>query len=259
MTHPLPHEHVSTLLGLYALGAAEPEDARSVEQHAARCSECHAELQQMLAAADSLAFAPAQHPAPARLHDNVMASIGAHRATRNEEASKQSRRAELRHRVTRIWVNRQVVVPMAACLLLALSVATVQTVRLSNQPSQAPATTTPVAASSSMFATSHVFSVDTSGALKGSKMELVDVHGAGMLVTQSLPDPPIGYEWRVWGVSKDHVMHAMGELKRSTEEMGIQPIAGLHSQPFDAVAVTLEAVGASTVQTGPVVGWAQMT
>lgn len=111
-----------------------------------------------------------------------------------------------------------------------------------------------------MTGSSHVMRVDTSGALDGSTMELVDVHGAGLLVTKDLPESPDGFRWRLWGVDAQRTLHPLGDLDPTSEgNMGLQPVAELHAKPYDALAITLEPQDSVTSNRGPVVGWAQMT
>lgn len=263
MTAPKsPHDQARELLGVYAMDNASPDEARIVERHVMRCSECHAELHQLIAATEALAFSPEQQAMPLHIHNAVMEAIA---ADDRDAATVVPDRARRLARANR-WIfngarGRRVLPAMAACLALAIITAGVQTARLADHDSQSRGQGAPQpVAPASLLDTSHVVAVDTSGALEASTMELVDVHGAGLLITKNLPDPPIGYEWRVWGVNEHHDMLPMGELAPQDQDgMGLQPITGLHDRPYDAVAVTLEPRNAGSEQRGPVVGWAQMT
>jgi len=60
-------EHDHTSLAAYALGALEPEEARSVEAHAAGCDECRAELAELAALEAALGEVP-----PEAFHDGPL-------------------------------------------------------------------------------------------------------------------------------------------------------------------------------------------
>lgn len=258
------HDQASELLGVYAMGIAEPVEQRLVEQHVARCVTCHAELQSLLAARDEIAFGAEQEPMPARLRTNILERVADVEAAQIAEAADASRRRRRPLSLGRMRVTRSLrtALPMAACLLLALGLAGVQTARLvdrGDQLDQLRTMSSEAVDQGSFLATSDVIGMDTSGVLAGAQVELADVHGTGLLVTKDLPKPPSGREWRVWGVTASRAMHPMGALAPRIERgMGLQPLAGMHDPSLAAIAITLEPAASTGPQRGPIVGWAQM-
>jgi len=268
-TQPSAHDQVRDLLGVFVMGIAEPFEAQTVEQHVARCITCHTELQSLIATAEALSFVPDQHNMPVCLHASILSAIS-ETETPIDATPEMATKVESESSPMRIWrrdrpqlgIALRVALPAAACLVVALGAVGVQTSRLVDRDQQLGslrAAAASQASDKSIIATSHVVKVKTSGALSKSTVELVDIHGAGLLITKNLPEPPTGYEWRVWGVERDHDMHPMGGLDPKLEQgMGLQPIIGLHDQPFDAIAITLERSNAGDEHQGPVVGWGQM-
>lgn len=68
------HEEIAELLGAYALDAFEPDEARAVEEHAAECPRCRAELARHREVAAALGNAGA--PAPEGVWERIGAELG---------------------------------------------------------------------------------------------------------------------------------------------------------------------------------------
>ncbi len=75
---------VRDLLDAYALGAAEPGEARALEEHAADCVRCWEELSQAQRAAALLALSIPLERAPAGLEERILARAG--RGSRRQPA-----------------------------------------------------------------------------------------------------------------------------------------------------------------------------
>ncbi|MBC7461970.1 MAG: anti-sigma factor [Thermoleophilia bacterium] len=264
--HATDHQAVHELLGSYALDTLNDLEARRVERHVTRCDDCHAELRSLLGAVDALAVAPDQHELPVAIRTSVLDAIDAIDAIEAGSATT-ARFGAVSDRPTwaarasrRFVVGRPAFAAVAAACLLVVGVGVGSQLNWSGDGPSRPSDAGIRTPADTMTGTSGVVDVDTSGALADTTMELVDVHGAGMLVTKNLPEPPAGYAWRVWGVSGGHDMHAIGPLDPDAEgTMALQPVIGVHGHDYDAVAITLERADAGgDSQQGPVVGWARM-
>lgn len=88
------HEQFADDLSLYALGALQGEERRTVEKHLAECSACRQELEKLQGDMALLALSASGPRPPARSRDRLMAAI-----------AKEPRTAQLRRRARGFWWN----------------------------------------------------------------------------------------------------------------------------------------------------------
>ncbi len=68
-------EHVDDLIDLYALGALEPEEQATVDEHLDQCARCRARLDDAKQLVMLLAWTPDQHEPPPELRERTMRRI----------------------------------------------------------------------------------------------------------------------------------------------------------------------------------------
>ncbi len=240
------HEDVQILLAAYALDSVDEGDLRAVESHVARCTNCHAELQSLLRTGEALADAPRQFAPPSTLRQRILDdALALDTTSAHVPAIRGARRWKLFPDMSKLM--QPAVAASLAALVIVSGIATQQFQRARTLDRQIARDRSAVAAGArpsptSMIGTSGTHTVATSGMLKSAHMELVDVHGAGMLVAKDLPPAPAGYEWRVWGVAPGHDMHAMGKIdhvRNAPNGMQIQSIGSMKNADLTAVVITV--------------------
>jgi anti-sigma factor RsiW len=75
------HAATRDLLGAFALGAVDPEEAASVRAHLATCAECQAEMAELWVAVDSLPVMIEPMEPPPALRDRIAAAVMAEAAS----------------------------------------------------------------------------------------------------------------------------------------------------------------------------------
>ena len=106
------HEQFADDLSLYALGALEGEQRRTVEKHLEGCSACRQELEKLQGDLALLAFSASGPRPPARSRERLMAAI-----------AKEPRKARLRPRSRVAWWDALAwTVALAAIVIAAMAV-----------------------------------------------------------------------------------------------------------------------------------------
>ena len=72
----LNHEEVESIVALQAIGAATPEEERSIQEHLAGCTECRQMRDEYLESASRLALALDPVTPPAEVRAKVFSSVG---------------------------------------------------------------------------------------------------------------------------------------------------------------------------------------
>lgn len=80
------HHRIEELLPAYALGAAEPAEAREVEAHLEGCAECRAELAAWRGTAEAVASAATPVPPPPAVRARLLARVGEEAGARESAA-----------------------------------------------------------------------------------------------------------------------------------------------------------------------------
>ncbi len=68
-------EHVDDLIELYALGALEPNEQATVDEHLERCARCRARLDDTKHLITQLAWTPQQYDPPPELRERTLRHV----------------------------------------------------------------------------------------------------------------------------------------------------------------------------------------
>ncbi len=234
------HEEIEALIPAYAIGAAEPEEARRVEHHVAQCPSCRSLLAQYRQLATDMLYAIPLVEPPDHLKDAVMRSIA--RETPPEASPRPAGRA-------RFLFPRLVRVAAAVAIVLLFLSNAFLVYRTNHLEEQARAQATALA----------VLAEAPAITLKGDA-PAPDAHGVvymrpeanvALLHVYNLPPVPEGKAYQVWLIYDGQ--RDSGGLFRVNEE-GEAVLLIRAPRPlseYQAIGVTVEPATGSPGPTGP--------
>lgn len=247
-------EEFLDLAAVVALDAAEPDDVRRVEEHAASCPDCRAQFDELLAAAAGLgAYVPQVDPPP-MVRKRLMATV--HREPRRMAAVRRLwPRAVRRGRPSVGWLvaAASMIVAFAALAWVAVLQTQMNDLRSSLQVANDRAArfdrVTGVLASDQLAVKPlqpALATVSSTG-----YVFLDPVSGTGMLMCHDLPPVPQGHAYQIWFVrGNDRVSGGMLWPDRRGDGYTIIQVPQ-DLQSFDSIGLTDEPGSGSAWPTSP--------
>jgi negative regulator of sigma E activity len=232
------HAATRDLLGAFALGAVDPEEAASVRAHLATCAECQAEMAELWVAVDSLPVMIEPMEPPPALRDRIAAAVTAEAASPAPPAIPASRPPEQAPTIApappvpepirkpaSFWSRATPWAAAAAILLLLSAGLFVWNLRLREQIQQ---TTAPIAETIALAPTDAA--PDASG-----EVTYLPQDELLMLDVRDLPPLEPDQVYEVWLISADGPVPA-GTFDQPTDQHAIVADRDL----YDTLAITAE-------------------
>jgi anti-sigma-K factor RskA len=242
------HAETRELLGAFALGAVEAEEAASVRAHLATCAECQAEIAQLWSAVDALPELIEPMEPPPGLRDRISAAILAESAAGPQTppvawpappepasapvaplpsaAPPAAPPAPLPEPIRPAkWWNRAAPWAVAAALLLLLSGGLLAwNLQLRQQIVPTPVVET--------------IALEATNAAPGASGEVIYRPGENLLLldVRDLPELEPGEVYEVWLIAGDNPPRPAGVFDQSTDQHAIVADRG----EFDVLAITNE-------------------
>lgn len=232
----LTHQDLSALVSAYALGAADPDDAASVEAHLLECEECRRELAASSEVVSMLALAlPAVDP-PAHLRSSILMAAGADRELNAVQAGKATvpnrARVGLVARIFRLLTPaRALAVAATACAVVAIGVA-VQEHRGSSPNAVEAALQAPGA---------RVRELSAPGS---SAVRVITAPGQRAVFVGDMPTAPSGHTFQLWAIPATGKPVSLGLIGDGSVARTIRTVIGTKTY-----AITVEPSGGSTQPT----------
>jgi hypothetical protein len=242
-------EEVAELAAAVALDAADPRDARKIEQHLSLCPPCARAVDEMRATAATLGSAVPQVDPPAELRERVLAAARAQPGRTG--------------RGTGVWLLPPAAAwgVVAASMVISLAclawIATLQH-RVASLESEVDAATeraarydrvVQVLGSRQIAVRQLTATVQTMRA--GGMVYLDPISGAGMVAIHDLPQPPAGRAWQLWFLrGSDRISGGMlwpDNRGNCYAMVAVPPDV----DSFDAIGVTEEPSAGSAWPTSP--------
>lgn len=245
-------EEFLDLAAVVALDAAEPDEVRRVEEHAATCAECRAQLDELRAAAAGLgALVPQIEPAPI-VRERLMATV--QREPRRLAAVRRLWPRALR-RPSMGWLvaAASMIVALAALVWVAVLQTQINDLRTSLQVANDRAArfdrVTGVLASDQL-AVKPLQPAEAT--IRSTGYVFLDpVSGTGMLMCHDLPPVPQGHAYQIWFVrGNDRVSGGMLWPDRRGDGYTIIQLPQ-DLQSFDSIGLTDEPGSGSQWPTSP--------
>ena len=245
------HEELKALLGVFALGIADAEEAAALRAHLATCAECQAELAELTTAVDALPLGLGPIAPPPSLRDRIEAAVLAEtpsteitgRAPTPPVAPRPLRAAPLRPvRPAAWWANARLWVAAAAALLLIAVGLLAWNLRLQSELRGAAPQTIALA---------------PTDAAPGASGEVRYLPQSNLLVldVRDLPPLPSGEVYEVWLIPHEGAPVAAGTFDQPTAQHAVVADRG----QYQAIAITPEPgpLG-TTAPTGEIVAQAAL-
>lgn len=236
----LTHQELSALVSAYALGAADPDDAASVEAHLLECEECRRELAVSTEVASMLALAlPVVEP-PAHLRSSIVMAAGADRELTTVRAGgaavSNRERAGLGARLSRLLTPaRALAVAATACAVVAIGVAVQE-----HGTNSASAIETALQARGAR--------VHELSAADSSTVRVITAPGHRAVFVGDMPTAPDGHTFQLWAIPAAGRPVSLGLIGNGSVARTIRTVAGTKTY-----AVTVEpADGSAQPTTKPV-------
>ena len=231
------HAATRDLLGAFALGAVDAEEAASVRAHLATCAECQAEMAELWVAVDSLPVMIEPMDPPPALRDRVAAAVMTEAASPAPPAIPASRPPELApaiapappvpepiHPPASFWSRATPWAAAAAILLLLSAGLLVWNLRLREQIATAPVTETIALAPT-----------DAAPEARGEVTYLPDDRLL-LLDVRDLPPLEPDQVYEVWLIGEDGVPAPAGVFDQPTDQ---HAVVADRSQ-YETLAITAE-------------------
>ncbi len=233
------------LLPCYALGALEPDEARSLEKHLRTCADCRAELESYRAISEGLLHAMPCPPPPPRVRAGLIARLA---AAKPQELPRSARR--IAPRWQGIW---QWVMGLALVALVALNISTLAELYTMRQQQAALAeqlTLSQKAMSLVTYQESRTY--ELSGQAAGTVVLNDELHSGALFVWRLAALDP-AHTYQIWLVQKDGRRVSGGLFRPEPGQLFISALVSI-PQPladFVALGVTVEPSGGSPGPTTP--------
>jgi anti-sigma-K factor RskA len=248
------HEELKALLGVFALGIADAEEAAALRTHLATCAECQAELAELTAAVDALPLGLDPIAPPSSLRDRIAAAVQAEGdSTKTPErastppatvpaAPPRPVAAPQAIRPAAWWANARLWATAAAVLLLVAAGLLVWNLRLQSELRGAAPQTVALA---------------PTDAAPGASGEVRYLPQSNLLVVdvRDLPPLPSGEVYEVWLIPHEGAPVAAGTFDQPTAQHAVVADRG----QYQAIAITPEPgpLG-TTAPTGQIVAQAAL-
>src|SRR5688572_2879386 len=230
----LRHDNLRDLLGAFALGAVDAQEAAAIRKHLATCAECQAELAELWAAVETLPDTVEPMEPPPALRDRIAAAVMAeprpepHRVRVQEPptvaspAQPATRPPEPIRRPTRWTMATPWAAAAAAMLLVALGL-----FLWNMQLREQIAATTP-----------ETIALAPTDAAPGASGEVLYDPAGNLLVldVQNLPPLAAGEVYEVWLIGADGVPAPAGVFDQSSDRHAIVA----DRAQFETLAITNE-------------------
>ena len=222
------HAATRDLLGAFALGAVDPEEAASVRAHLATCAECQAEMAELWLAVDSLPSTIEPMEPPPALRDRIAAAIAVEAASPAPKpvttiAPAPSAPEPIRKPAS-FWSRATPWAAAAAILLLLSAGMLVWNLRLRDQISTAPVAET--------------IALVPTDAAPGAHGEVTYLPDDSLLLLDVRDLPPLEPDqvYEVWLIGEDGVPAPAGVFDQPTDQ---HAIVADRSQ-YETLAITAE-------------------
>lgn len=267
MTSADRHRRVADLLPAYALGTADPEERREVEEHLPECPECSQDLGAWRRTADRLAEVPPPVAPPPHVRDDLLRRVGA------ETGATGSRRRGLfgpRGRIVALAAAVAVLAVLGWSLFVQgrlraeLAAVQGQVARLEAELDDADldlrrarteltAATAVLELLASTPAGGEVVLAGLDAAPGGRARVFVDrAGGRAVLVAGNLPELPADRTYQLWTIA-DGTPRSAGVFEVRPDGTGLLLVEDLPAEPPATWAVTIEPAGGVPQPTGPMV------
>ncbi len=233
----MEHEDVKQLLGAYALGAVDSDEAHEIEVHLRCCEECRSEALELGEAASGLALGAPLQDLPPGFAERVVQRAAAEPRRQENAVVREFPAArapiEIRSRDRARRLKLALGAGIAACLvaIAALSVALVSTSdRLAREQ----------AAVEALLRSGRGYRLT---GVSGAVAQVVARDGRGVLVVDGLGAPPAGKTYQLWLIDN-------GRMVDSGLTFATQGGVALASVPhrvkgYDGAAISVEPAGGS--------------
>jgi anti-sigma-K factor RskA len=231
------HDQFTDDVGAYLLGALEPGEERSFEQHLEGCEECRQEVMRLEAARDALPRSVDQVAPPEALKQSLMATVRAEAPAHAPAVESAEPPARRRSRWRELLLARPAFAAAAAAVLVAVGIALGALVGAGGGGSGDDAST--VAAN-----------VDVTRMPAGkASLVLADSKDGAILRVEGMQQPQAGHVYEVW-VQRDGKMVPSSLFTVDSDGNGT---AGIPDELRDAeaVLVTREPAGGSKQPSEP--------
>jgi anti-sigma-K factor RskA len=246
------HEELKALLGVFALGIADREEAVALRAHLATCAECQAELAELTAAVDALPLGLNTVAPPPSLRDRIEAAVLAETTAMETAAPAPAAPAAplpppplappIPIRSVAWWANARLWAAAAAALLLIVAGLLAWNLRLQSELRGAAPQTVALA---------------PTDAAPGASGEVRYLPQSNLLVVdvRDLPPLPSGEVYEVWLIPHEGAPLAAGTFDQPTAQHAVVADRG----QYQAIAITPEPgpLG-TTAPTGEIVAQAAL-
>jgi anti-sigma-K factor RskA len=230
------HGDVHALLGAYVLDAVDDLERVAFERHLAECDTCRHEVDELQAAAASLAEPAAAFPPP-ELRDRVLTAAGQTRQLAPGVPIRADRRDTP---ATRTWRRRTLVAAAAAVVAIAAAAASVTFMnrRLDEERETAAGIAAVLAAPDA-----NVSTADITGGGRASVVSSDD-RGEAVIVLDGLPELESDQEYQLWYIDDPDapIIRSAGTIGRSVDTT---PTLLTEIDDAELVALSVEPEGGS--------------
>ncbi len=250
MREPVTHAEIEGLLGVFALDALSPAEARTVERHLVHCPKCRAEVASHRQTAGFLGNV--SDLAPEGLWDRIAGSLEEEPPRLDLDALTRRRRGQ-----RNLWVRAVSVV--AAAALIAIAVLSVELTSLNHRLNQLNASvpssqlSQQVAGALANPQARRAELSSTAGGQTASAVVLPD--GRGYLIATKLAPLPAEETYQLWGVAGSTKV-SLGLLGARPSEVAFAVGSGTH---FSLLAITTEQAGGVVVSNKSAVVWGPLS
>ncbi len=231
--------HIQDLLPEYVLSALSETDTRRVKDHLATCRYCRSELEQYQQIVDDLPLAVTQVDPPQRLRQKMLSSIHAYQLNLKQKPIEESPQSSgYLHKITGFFTDHAPAVGLAIIILLVASNLLLwRQLNLSSQQSN-----------SSMRM---IKLENTQSSIGAIGTLIMDPEGKyGTLVVDNLTPLNNNRQYQVWLI-KNEVRTSGGIFSVNSDGYAsLEVRAPLPLVEYDAISVSIEPAGGSTVPTG---------
>jgi anti-sigma-K factor RskA len=222
------HAATRDLLGAFALGAVDPEEAASVRAHLATCAECQAEMAELWLAVDSLPSTIEPMAPPPALRERIAAAIAAEAVAPAPEPvatiAPPPPVPEPIRKPPSFWSRATPWAAAAAILLLLSAGLLVWNLRLREQIATAPVAET--------------IALAPTDAAPGARGEVTYLPEDSLLLlnVQDLPPLELDQVYEVWLIGEDGVPAPAGVFDQPTDQHAVVA----DRDRYDTLAITAE-------------------
>ena len=218
------HAEARDLLGAFALGAIDAEEAALVRSHLATCTECHAEMVSLWAMVDGLRDTIEPLDPPPALRDRIAAAVMAEAASSPLAPAARERLSELIRKPASFWSRATPWAAAAAILLLLSTGLLVWNLQLREQVVDAPV--------------SETIALAPTDAAPGASGEVTYIADDDLFLVDVRDLPPLHPDqvYEVWLIGEDGVPAPAGAFDQPTDQHAIVA----DRAQYDTLAITAE-------------------